>query len=69
MTIGDKIKYHRKSQNLTQDKLAELANLHPVSIRKYETNKMKPKIEQLFRIAIALDVPPCTLCFCNKEEK
>lgn len=69
MTTGEKIKCYRKHKNLTQEKLAEIANLHPVSIRKYETNKMKPKIEQLFRIAIALDIPPCTLCFCNKEEK
>ena len=40
MTIGEKIKYCRKQIGITQDKLAELTGIHPVSIRKYETNKM-----------------------------
>ena len=39
MTIGEKIKYCRKQIGITQDKLAELTGIHPVSIRKYETNK------------------------------
>ena len=38
MTIGEKIKYCRKQIGITQDKLAELTGIHPVSIRKYETN-------------------------------
>ena len=33
MTIGEKIKYCRKQIGITQDKLAELTGIHPVSIR------------------------------------
>ena len=56
MTIGEKIKYCRKQIGITQDKLAELTGIHPVSIRKYETNKMQPQPPQLEKIAAALDV-------------
>lgn len=56
MTIGEKIKYCRKQIGITQDKLAELTGIHPVSIRKYETNKMQPQPPQLEKIAAALGV-------------
>lgn len=55
-TVGERIRYFRKDRNMTQDKLAELTGIHPVSIRKYETNKMQPQIEQIERIASILDV-------------
>ena len=42
MTIGEKIKYFRKRIGITQAKLAELSWIYPVSIRKYEINKMVP---------------------------
>ena len=45
MTIGEKIKYCRKQ-----------IGIHPVSIRKYETNKMQPQPPQLEKIAAALGV-------------
>lgn len=56
MTVGEKIKYCRKELGITQDKLAELTGIHPVSIRKYETNKMQPRPSQLEKIATALGV-------------
>lgn len=56
MTIGERIKYCRKQIGITQDKLAELTGIHPVSIRKYETNKMQPQPPQLEKIAAALGV-------------
>ncbi|MCI8284618.1 MAG: helix-turn-helix transcriptional regulator [Firmicutes bacterium] len=56
MTIGEKIKYYRKQIGITQDRLAELTGIHPVSIRKYEINKMQPQPAQLERIAAALGV-------------
>lgn len=56
LTIGDKIKYFRKQRGLTQAQLADLAGIHPVSIRKYETNKMQPQSAQIERIAEALRV-------------
>lgn len=56
MTIGEKIKYFRTKKGITQGTLAELADIHPVSIRKYETNKMQPQPAQLERVAAALGV-------------
>lgn len=56
MTIGEKIRYFRTRMGITQAKLAELSGIHPVSIRKYETNKMIPQSQQIDRIAEALGV-------------
>lgn len=56
LTVGDKIKYFRKQRGITQAQLAELTGIHPVSIRKYEINKMQPQSQQIERIAEALRV-------------
>lgn len=56
LTIGDKIKYFRKYRNMTQAELAERSGIHPVSIRKYETNKMTPQPAQIERLAAALTI-------------
>ena len=56
MTMGDKIRYCRKHMGLTQKELAELTGIHPVSIRKYETNKMTPQPEQLRKLSKALSI-------------
>ena len=61
MTIGEKIRYFRQRRGITQSQLAQLANIHPVSIRKYETNKMQPQSAQIERIADALWVNPSAL--------
>lgn len=56
MTIGKKIKYLREHRGMTQAELAKATGIHPVSIRKYETDKMTPQREQLERLSKALDV-------------
>ena len=56
MTIGEKIKYFRSRIGITQAKLAELSGIHPVSIRKYEINRMVPQTPQIERLAEALCV-------------
>ena len=61
MTIGEKIRYLRERMGITQAKLAEVAGLHPVSIRKYETNKMQPQKAQIERIAKALNISPIAI--------
>ena len=47
MTIGKKIKYLREHRGMTQAELAEATGIHPVSIRKYETDKMTPNANNL----------------------
>ena len=56
MEIGDKIRKYRKQQGLTQKKLAELSGLNEVTIRSYEANKYKPKLNNLRKIAKVLGV-------------
>ena len=56
MTIGERIRFFRSHRRLTSTQLAERSGIHPVSIRKYETNKMVPQEEQIRRIADALSV-------------
>ncbi len=55
MTIGERIKAARKAANMTQKKLAELAGTATGTIQQYELGKRQPRIEQLQKIATALD--------------
>lgn len=61
MTIGEKIEFLRTSKKITVVKLAELAGINSVLLRKYETNLTTPKSNQIKKIATALNVSPYTL--------
>ena len=54
MTLGDKIKSLRKEQKLSQSKLAKLCNLNETSICHYESNKTKPSLTTLQKLATGL---------------
>lgn len=58
MTIGEKIKYVRKLYHMSSAELAEHTGIHPVSIRKYESNKMVPQSAQIERLAAAFHLSP-----------
>lgn len=58
MTIGKKIKYVRSLYHMSSAELAERSGIHPVSIRKYETDKMIPGAPQIERIAAAFMLSP-----------
>ena len=58
MTIGEKIKYVRKLYHMSSTELAERTGIHPVSIRKYESNKMIPQSAQIERLAAAFHLSP-----------
>lgn len=57
MTVGQNIKRIRTEKKITQKQLAAWAGLNEVTIRGYEAENYKPKIETLRRIADALKVP------------
>lgn len=61
MTIGEKIKQVRLSQNMTQKKLAEKCGMADSAIRKYESGKITPKFETVKKIADALNIRPLDL--------
>lgn len=56
MTTGERIRNIRKSKNLTQKQLGELAGIAEPTIRRYELGKLNPKYETLVKIAAALRV-------------
>lgn len=58
MTMGEKIKYVRKLYHMSSAELAERTGIHPVSIRKYESNKMVPQSAQIERLAAAFHLSP-----------
>lgn len=58
MTVGKNIKVIRKEKGITQKKLSELTGLAEITIRQYEADKFTPKIQQVEKIASALNVTP-----------
>lgn len=56
-TFGKRIRAIRKSKNISQEKLAELAGLHPTYISDVERGKVNASIYSCYMITVALDVP------------
>jgi transcriptional regulator with XRE-family HTH domain len=51
----------RQERNLTQERLAELADLHMTDIARIETLRRDPGVKVVAKIARGLDVPACEL--------
>lgn len=54
---GKQIKEARVKAKLTQEKLAEKAEISVFTLQKYESDDRNPKIESLQKIANALGIP------------
>jgi transcriptional regulator with XRE-family HTH domain len=54
--VGEAIRTHRRRAGLTQEKLAELAELHPNYIGEVERGKYSISLDPLYRVAKALHV-------------
>lgn len=58
MTIGEEIRRIRLQKGLKQKDLASLAGIPTITLQQYERGVTKqPKLEQLQKIAVALDTP------------
>jgi transcriptional regulator with XRE-family HTH domain len=55
-TLGDAIRFYRKAAGLSQEKLAEKAELHPVYVSTVERGAKTISMDALMRIAKALKV-------------
>lgn len=56
MTVGENIRKYRIEKGLTQKQLGEKCNIAEPTIRRYELNKLHPKIKTLAKIASALNI-------------
>ena len=65
MKSYQKIKFYRKKRNMTQDELAEAANLSTSYISQVETGRKNIGREGLEKIAEALHVIPAMLIQCD----
>lgn len=54
--IGEIIKEARKSHGLTQKQLAEIVGCATGTIQQYELGKRQPRLEQITKIAIVLEI-------------
>lgn len=54
--VGEKIRAYRKQAGLTQEKLAEKADLHHNFIGEVERGNMEISLGSLFKIAKALNI-------------
>lgn len=55
--LGLRIRYYRKEKHMTQEKLAEICNLHPTYIGQIERGEKNATIESIYRIAAGLSIP------------
>ncbi|MCR5778054.1 MAG: helix-turn-helix domain-containing protein [Lachnospiraceae bacterium] len=61
MTLGEKIKYYRELQQMSQENLAELSHVSVSAIRKYEAGLRFPKDAQIEKLSLALHTTPAAL--------
>lgn len=56
LKLGDSIRLYRKNKGYTQAELARKSGINEVQIRRYELNNATPRMNQLRKIADALDI-------------
>ena len=56
MSIGNKIKEYRESNKMTQKDIAEILEVEPGTISKYESGMIEPNIESLKRLAETFNI-------------
>jgi transcriptional regulator with XRE-family HTH domain len=59
--FADNVRRIRNEQGLTQERLAELADLHLTDIARIETRRRDPGVRVLAKIAYGLGVPAAEL--------
>lgn len=66
--FGQKIKFERLKKNLSQEKLAELANLSKNSIGAIERGESSPSLETIGQLANALEMTIADLINVHKVD-
>ena len=68
MNIGNKIKTYRESKKMTQKDVAEILEVEPGTISKYESGMIEPNIESIKRLAETFGITIDEL-LKNEDEK
>jgi transcriptional regulator with XRE-family HTH domain len=67
MAFGERLVALRKQHGLTQQALADRAEIHVTLLRRYEAGKTQPGLDTLRRLALALSVSSDLLLFDESE--
>lgn len=65
--LGDKIKIYREKKRMTQNEVADMLNVSPATISKYESGVLEPNIESLKRLAELFEISIDELLSDEKE--
>ena len=66
--FGQNVRHWRKNRGLSQEDLADRAQLHPTYVSGIETGYRNPTVKMIGRIANALDVEPAALSAAMERE-
>ena len=68
-TFGENLKNIRQAKKISQGQLAEMTNLHPSHVSRYERDLSTPSIDIVKKFAEALEVSVDALVYGSMEEK
>ncbi len=54
--LGDKIKLYRENKKMTQNEIANILDVSPATVSKYESGALEPNIESLKRLAEMFEI-------------
>ena len=54
--LGDKIKLYRENKKMTQNEIANILDVSPATVSKYESGALEPNIESLKRLAKLFEI-------------
>ena len=54
--LGDKIKLYRENKKMTQNEIADILDVSPATVSKYESGALEPNIESLKRLAELFEI-------------
>jgi len=67
LKTGERIRFYREKQDMTQAMLSQITGIPLSSIKKYEACSRRPKRDALEKIALALNVSPNTFYDLRSE--
>ncbi len=65
--FSQRLKTLRKKAGLTQEKLAELTNVHEITVRRWESEERQPRMDEIKKLANALNVTEDELLNGNEK--